>query len=232
VSRFIKKILLSTALAAVVLYGCETFAANHSSKAQKNHNLKSGEVVIDFNEYEVGTLPGGFTTAVTNGGEPGQWMIVDANEKKVLAQTDTAQINSRFPLCVYDKISVKDVAVAVDFMAISGKLDQAAGLVVRYKDKDNYYITRANGLEDNIRLYRVESGKRIQIAEAKLRAPAGQWHNLRLAVCGTNLKVFYDGKPIIDANDSTFADAGKVGLWTKADSVTYFADLKIEPKKK
>jgi len=208
-------------LAMLSLSGCQT-----STEVEKN-TLKVSTVTIDFGKYTIGKLPDGFTTTVTNG-EPGKWVIADANGKKVLAQTDTSQINPRFPICVYDKISIKNVEVTTDFMAVSGKLDQAAGLVARYKDENNYYITRANALEDNLRLYKVESGKRIQIAEAKLKTTAGEWHNLKLEVCGTNQKVFYDGKLVINANDATFQEAGKVGLWTKADSVTYFANLKIE----
>jgi len=218
--------LLLAALTMLVLCGCKTSTTNLISSGQTS--IKPSNVTIDFGKYALGRPPEGFTTAVTNGNVPGKWIIVDANGKKALAQTDTSQINPRFPICVYDKISIKNVEVTTDFMAVSGKLDQAAGLVARYKDENNYYITRANALEDNLRLYKVESGKRIQIAEAKLKTTAGEWHNLKLEVCGTNQKVFYDGKLVINANDATFQEAGKVGLWTKADSVTYFADLKIE----
>jgi hypothetical protein len=219
-------------LAMLSLGGCKTSTTNPTSSGQARldqgkHNLEVNTTVIDFSKYKIGKLPEGFTTAVTNG-EPGKWVIADANGKKVLAQTDTNETDSRFPLCIYDKIIIKDVKATADFMAVSGKLDQAAGLVARYKDENNYYITRANALEDNVRLYKVESGKRIQIAGANLKVTAGQWHNLKLEVCGTNQKVFYDGKLVIDANDATFTNAGKVGFWTKADSVTYFADLKIE----
>jgi len=218
--------LLLAALTMLVLCGCKTSTTNLISSGQTS--IKPSNVTIDFGKYALGRPPEGFTTAVTNSNVPGKWIIVDANGKKALAQTDTSQINPRFPICVYDKISIKNVEVTTDFMAVSGKLDQAAGLVARYKDENNYYITRANALEDNLRLYKVESGKRIQIAEAKLKTTAGKWHNLKLEVCGTNQKVFYDGKLVINANDATFQEAGKVGLWTKADSVTYFADLKIE----
>jgi len=218
--------LLLAALTMLVLCGCKTSTTNLISSGQTS--IKPSNVTIDFGKYALGRPPEGFTTAVTNSNVPGKWIIVDANGKKALAQTDTSQINPRFPICVYDKISIKNVEVTTDFMAVSGKLDQAAGLVARYKDENNYYITRANALEDNLRLYKVESGKRIQIAEAKLKTTAGEWHNLKLEVCGTNQKVFYDGKLVINANDATFQEAGKVGLWTKADSVTYFANLKIE----
>jgi hypothetical protein len=185
---------------------------------------------INFSKYEIGMLPEGFSTAVTDGGQPGNWEIVDANGTKVLAQTNTDETNGRFPLCVYDKVIAKDVEVSVDFMTVSGKIDQAAGVVARYKDKDNYYITRANAIEDNVRLYKVEQGNRKQIASANRKVTPGQWHTLKLQVEGTQLKVYYDGKSVIDANDAAFKNIGKTGLWTKADSVTYFNNLTIKAK--
>jgi hypothetical protein len=201
---------------------CGACAGEEKKKTQEN------VTTIDFSKYEIGTLPEGFSTAVTDGGQPGKWEIVDANGTKVLAQTNTNETDGRFPLCVYDKVSLRDVEVSVDFMAVSGKLDQAAGLVARYKDKNNYYITRANALEDNVRLYKVQEGNRKQIASANLKVTPGQWHTLKLQVEGTQLKVYYDGKSVIDANDATFQNIGKTGLWTKADSVTYFNNLTIK----
>jgi hypothetical protein len=205
---------------------CSACASEEKKETQEN------VTTIDFTKYEFGKLPDGFSTAVTDGGQPGKWVIADANGTKVLAQTDTDDTDGRFPLCVYDAVSIKNVEVSTDFMAVAGKVDQAAGLMARYKDKDNYYITRANALEDNVRLYKVESGKRKQIGDAKVKVTSGAWHNLKLEIEGTNLKVFYDGKSIIDANDAAFQNAGKVGFWTKADSVTYFKNLKIKNEEK
>jgi len=196
---------------------------------QEQRETEPNTVVIDFGKYPIGKLPDGFSASVTDGGQPGKWEIVDANGTKVLAQTNTDETNGRFPLCIYDTVSIKNVEVSTDFMAIAGKVDQAAGLVARYKDNNNYYVTRANALEDNVRLYKVESGKRKQIGGANLKVTSGTWHSLKLEIEGVHQKVFYDGKLIIDANDATFPNAGKVGFWTKADSFTYFSNLKIEP---
>jgi len=200
--------------------------------SEEKKEARENVITIDFTTYAVGKLPDGFSTAVTDGGQPGTWEIVDAKGTKVLAQTNTDETDGRFPLCICDSVSIKNVEVSTDFMAVAGKVDQAAGLVARYKDKDNYYITRANALEDNLRLYKVESGKRKQIANATLKVTSGTWHNLKLEIEGTHLKVSCDGKSIIDADDATFQDAGKVGFWTKADSVTYFKNLKIKNKEK
>jgi hypothetical protein len=199
---------------------------------QEKKEARENITTIDFTQYVVGKLPDGFSTAVTNGGQPGTWEIIDTNGSRVLAQTSTDKTNGRFPLCIYDAISIKNVEVSTEFMAVGGEVDQAAGLVARYQDKDNYYITRANGLEDNVRLYKVESGKRKQIGQAILKVPSGTWHSLKLDIEGTHLKVLCDGKSIIDVNDTTFQNAGKFGFWTKADSVTYFKNLKIENEEK
>jgi hypothetical protein len=119
----------------------------------------------------------------------------------------------------------RDVEVRVRFKPVSGKVDQAAGLVVRLRDPDNYYIARANALEDNVRLYKVVDGKRQQSAGVDAKVPAGKWQELGLRVVGDRLTVSLDGKELFSVTDRTFAEAGRVGLWTKADSLTHFDDL-------
>jgi hypothetical protein len=215
------------------LYGEKSAAANPTASNQISANKdeeksEANSITIDFSKYEIGRLPSGFLTAVTNDGQSGKWEIVDANGTKVLAQTSTDDTDDRFPLCVYDMVSIKNVEVSTDFMAVAGKSDQAAGLVARYKDKRNYYIARANALEDNVRLYKVEYGKRKQIAGANIKVNTGAWHNLKLVIEGIVLKVFFDGKFVLEVKDTTFQNAGMVGFWTKSDSVTYFKNLKIE----
>jgi hypothetical protein len=118
----------------------------------------------------------------------------------------------------------------VKFKAVSGSVDRAAGLVFRLKDPNNYYIVRANALENNYRLYHVVNGRRSQFAGANLKVTSGEWHELRVDVMGNKISCYYDGNKKIEATDDTFKDAGKVGLWTKADSVTSFDDLKVTAK--
>jgi hypothetical protein len=110
----------------------------------------------------------------------------------------------------------------------SGKVDEAGGIVLRYTP-ENYYIARANVLEDNVNLFNTVRGKRSKIDEVPVKVVGGQWHTLRFEAKGRRLKVIFDGKTVIDKNDGTFANSGKVGLWTKADSVSAFSELKIEP---
>jgi hypothetical protein len=146
---------------------------------------------------------------------------------KVLAQTSTDATSSRFPLCIYERLTAADVEVAVQFKAVAGRVDQAAGLVARVQDPENYYITRANALENNVRLYKVVRGKRTQFAGTDVPVAAGKWQRLKLVVQGPQFQVFLNDTLLLTAKDTTITAAGKVGLWTKADSVTYFDDLSI-----
>jgi len=192
----------------------------------------TAKTTIDFDTFETGKPPPDFSTALTGGGGPVSWVVKEEasapSDGKVLAQTSTDQTDYRFPLCVYEKFTGRDVEVSVKFKAVAGKVDQAAGLVVRFQDKDNYYITRANALENNVRLYKVVGGSRKQFAGTKATVSSGAWHALKLAVKGKHFIVFFDDKQLFEADDDTFPQPGDVGLWTKADSVTYFDDLTIE----
>ena len=190
-------------------------------------------IVIDFEEFRAGGAPAGFTFARTGNGAPGNWQIVeDASAPrgpKVLAQTSADATSFRFPVCAYAAFEAKDVRVAVQFKLLSGRVDQAGGVVVRYKDAGNYYIARANALENNVRLYRVVEGRREQFAGANLRVTSGQWQTLALEAKGSHFRVFFNGKLLFEADDATFSHAGQVGLWTKADSVTYFDEFTVTP---
>ena len=192
----------------------------------------AGTKTWDFEEGEAGKMPPGFTTALTGGGGAVAWVLKEEagapSGKKVLAQTSADETGNRFPLCVRDDFSAKDVAVSVKFKPVSGKVDQSGGVVLRYKDAKNYYIARANALEDNVRLYKVVDGSRKQFAGTDAKVAPATWHSLKLEVKGKHFKVTFNDKLLFEADDETFADAGKIGLWTKADSVTHFDDLKAE----
>src|SRR5438876_9446820 len=138
--------------------------------------------------------------------------------------------NSMLPLLIADEGSFQDLDLSVKFKAVSGSIDRAGGLVFRLKDPNNYYIVRSNALENNYRLYHVVNGRRSQFAGANLKVTSGEWHELRVEAAGNKITCYYDGNKKIEATDDTFKDAGKVGLWTKADSVTYFDDLKVTAK--
>ncbi len=147
----------------------------------------------------------------------------------VLAQLDADDTDVRFPVAVADVPSLRDLRFSVRCKPVSGRVDQACGLVFRYRDENNYFITRSNPLENNIRLYTVKDGKRRQLASWSGTVTAGAWHEYIVEVRGDHIQVWWDGAEVLDHRDSTFMEAGRVGLWTKADSVTYFDDLRVEP---
>jgi hypothetical protein len=187
---------------------------------------------IHFDASEAGGLPRDFSTALTGGGGPVSWVVrADASAPEggfALVQESADDTSYRFPMCIYDNARARDVAVEVKYKAISGNVDQAGGIVLRYRP-ENYYIARANSLEDNVDLFKTVKGKRSLVQEVGAKVTAGEWHTLRFQAKGRHLTVSFDGKPMIETDDDTFAEPGKVGLWTKADSVSAFADFSIEP---
>lgn len=192
------------------------------------------ELSYNFDSDSSGQLPAGLHSARTGAGKDSRWSIVDdptaPSKPNVVAQTSIDQIDYRFPLLIADGASFRDLDLAVKFKAVSGSIDRAGGLAFRLKDADNYYVVRANALENNVNLYRVVNGRRSEFAGAKLKVTSGEWHELRVEVVRNKITCYYDGYKKIEATDETFKDAGKVGLWTKADSVTYFDDLRVKAR--
>ena len=192
------------------------------------------QFVYNFDGDAPGQMPAKFHSAKTGGGTAEKWSVVvdpaAPSKPNVVAQTSTDQADYRFPLLISDEGSFQDLDLSVGFKAVSGSVDRAGGLVFRLRDPNNYYIVRANALEDNYRLYHVVNGRRSQFAGANFKVTSGEWHELRVEATGNKITCYYDGAKKIEATDSTFKDAGKVGLWTKADSVTYFDDLNVTAK--
>jgi hypothetical protein len=207
--------LLMLTLAALFVAGCAALAPQ----------------TIHFESSDVGHLPRDFSTALTGGGGPVSWVAREDAEAPGgvgLFQESADQTKYRFPMCIYDKARARDVAAEVKYKAISGKVDESGGIVLRYRP-ENYYIARANSLEDNVILFKTVKGKRSPILEVPAKVAANVWHTLRFEANGERLKISFDGRTVLETNDDTFSGSGKVGLWTKADSVTEFSDFKIEP---
>lgn len=195
--------------------------------------------VIDFETDRVGQPPASFSFALTGSGKPGVWVVkkdeASADRGNVLAQTDPDRTSYRFPLAVFNEVTTKDVDLSVRFRPVSGRGDQGAGLIWRYQDANNYYIVRANALEGNVVLYKVENGKRSDLPlkgsgrtyGKKAEVPKDKWSQLGVTVRGNLFTVSLNGQGLYEVEDTTFPNAGKVGLWTKADSVIYFDDLTI-----
>jgi hypothetical protein len=187
---------------------------------------------IDVASQAIDAVPTGFEFGRTGQGKPGQWAIVEdasASGGRAIAQTSTDTTDYRFPLAIYQGVSAKDVLVSLRFKPVAGKVDQAGGIAIRVASADDYYVVRANATEDNVRFYRVIKGRRQQIEGSNTKVASGQWHDLALHAAGNRFTVSFDGKELYTATDATFADAGKVALWTKADSVTHFDRITIQP---
>jgi hypothetical protein len=171
-----------------------------------------------------------FTLWRTGQGDTSEWILVTdptAAGGRAIAQVSKDRTDCRFPLAVYKPYSGKDVEVSVRFKPVTGTVDEAGGIAVRLSTPDDYYVAHANALEDNVRFYRVVKGKREQLASANAKMTANQWHQLALNAEGDRVTVSFDGKALLSAQDPTFLDAGKVALWTRADSVTYFDTISI-----
>lgn len=163
-----------------------------------------------------------FEFVTTGAGKPGEWAIVKTDALQVLAQTGTDPTDDRFPIAVYRSFSGRNVDVSTRFMAMDGKVDQAGGIVVRLASANDYYVVRANALENNVRFYRVKAGRREMIAGADAQVSGRTWHTLGLVAKGDRFTVSFDAHELFTATDGTFPDSGKIGLWTKADSITWF----------
>jgi hypothetical protein len=188
--------------------------------------------IANFQSDALGATPKGWTSTRTGTGES-KWTVeadgTAPSKLNVLKQSGRAT----FPLLLKDDTSIKDGFVEAKFKAVAGSEDRAAGIVWRAKDANNYYVVRANALEDNVVLYKTVGGFRrsLDIVGRKggygidVTVPANQWLVLRVEFRGDRFKVLYNGKQLFEVEDSTFDEAGKIGLWTKADSVTMFDEV-------
>jgi len=180
--------------------------------------------IVNFDNFKVGAAPSGWTATQTGSGSA-KWSVEkDASapsKPNVLKQSGEAT----FPVCIKDDTSLKDGFVEVKFKPVSGKEDQAGGVIWRVQDANNYYISRANALEDNVTIYHTIHGKRVAFKNINTKVTSGVWHTLRVDFKGNKFAVTFDGNKVIEATDESFANAGKIGVWTKADSVTLFDDF-------
>jgi hypothetical protein len=170
-----------------------------------------------------------FEFAATGSGKPGEWSVVRDDSTQAMAQTGSDPTDDRFPLAIYRPFSGANVYVSVRFMPVSGTLDQAGGVVVRLTSPGDYYLARANALEDNVRFYRVLGGKRKLIAGVDAPVSGRTWHTLGIIARGDRFTIVFDGRELFTATDATFSAPGRIGLWTKADSVTWFERINIKP---
>jgi len=184
---------------------------------------------INFNGVKTGGPPSGWTATQTGSGSA-KWSVEKdesaPSKSNVLKQSGAAT----FPVCIKNDANLKDGFVEVKFKPVAGKEDQAGGVIWRVQDANNYYIARANALEDNVTIYHTINGKRVACKNINTKVTSNVWHTLRVDFAGNKFTVTFDGNKVIEATDESFANAGKVGVWTKADSVTLFDNFSYGAK--
>ncbi len=184
---------------------------------------------VNFDDMKSGAPPPGWTATQTGSGTA-KWAIEKdesaPSKPNVLKQSGQAT----FPVCIKNDTNLKDGFVEVKFKPVAGKEDQAGGVIWRVQDANNYYVARANALEDNVTIYHTINGKRVAFKNINTKVASGVWHTLRVDFAGNKFTVTFDGNKLIEATDESFANAGKVGVWTKADSVTLFDNFSYGAK--
>ena len=186
---------------------------------------------FNFSKDDAGKLPNGWKAEKTGRGEGSVWKVVEddtAPSKSGVALAQTAKSpGGVFNICVAQDTNYKDVELSVSFKAVAGDEDQGGGFVWRYQNNNNYYICRMNPLEDNYRVYKVVAAKRTQLGgKEEVKVKTGEWHKLKVVVKGNKMEGYLDGEKIWEVTDDTFTDAGKVGLWSKADAQSHFDEFK------
>jgi hypothetical protein len=215
----------NTSFFAAAAAACAIACAGSSALAQE------GITMIVIEKMDVGSAPADFDFGRTGQGGPGQWVVItdsSATGGRAIEQSSTDRTDYRFPLAIYRPLSAKNVDVSIRFKTVAGSVDQAGGIALRLIDPDNYYVLRANALEDNVRFYRVSNGRRVQISGANTKVSAIEWHALGIKAEGERFTIMFDGKELYQATDNSNIAAGKVALWTKADSVTRFDRVEIK----
>ena len=190
--------------------------------------LKADATTWNFDSATEGELPKGWTAAKTGEGPGSVWKIMLDGKQKVMAQTSAEGGKGFFNVCVVNEPKLADLEISVEIKPIAGKTDQGGGPIWRYQDANNYYVCRWNPLEDNFRLYQVINGHRTQMDHADLKASKDEWHTIRIVHEGHRIHGYFDGQRLLEAEDNAIMSAGQVGLWSKADAVTYFKDISVK----
>lgn len=201
------------------------------------------ELSFNFEESTVNEQPPGFTNVLYGKGKPGDWKIImdevppliapatpqapAVTKRAVLAQLSRNPTDERFPLLLYDKETFGDFTLTTRFKIVDGLMEQLAGIVFRVQDETNFYVIRANAMDNTVRFYKVVNGARGPMLGSKLEVPRDVWHELKIDCKGNQIRAWLDDKEAIaQVSDSTFS-AGKIGFWTKSDAISYFADTRI-----
>lgn len=208
--------------------------------------VEGAELSLDFRNAKVDSTPAGFVPLLGGSGAAGDWRIVEdvvpsllapmspnaprGGKHGVLAQLSTDATDERFPMLVYTNELFGDFKLTTRFKLVSGKVEQMAGIAFRIQDEKNYYYVRASALGNTFNFFKVVNGQRSEPISIKARIPSGVWHEMGIECKGTVIRTTLNGRTAIpELNDKSFT-SGRIGFWTKSDSVSYFADTLIQYK--
>ncbi len=231
------KTLIIILLSISVILGYALIKINPVNSVNEIQNsISLTDTIFTFDHCESGKIPIGWSQYYTGKGEQTDWKILNDDGNKVLAQLSSDNPNYHFNEIVFNGFELKNVELKVKMKGVKGKKDQGGGFVWRFTDADNYYVVRANPLEDNVVLYKVKNGKRTDlplVGKGKtygvdVKPLGNDWNNLKLAVQDNLFTVYLNDKQIFQVTDDTFTKAGKIGLWTKADAVSYFDNFQVK----
>ena len=202
-------------------------------KIEEEKEVEGGKL-YNFDSDKIGSLPKGWSAYVTGRGPNSKWEVRKMEDapsaSNVIVQVSQPMVSYHFNVAVDNNSNYSDLELSVWLKALKGRIDQGGGLVWRFKDANNYYIARANPLENNFRVYKVVNGRRIQLQSARIPLRAGKWYIMKIENEGNRIECFLDGKKYLEVEDNTFK-SGKIGLWTKADAVTAFDNLRVKEEK-
>lgn len=195
--------------------------------------ISSTGKIIDFDSATLGKMPPGWSAAMPNGGSVPKWQVLRdgsaPTQPYVFARMNDPANHS--PVAIFDAVAVRDADISVRLKPLMGHADQAGGLVFRYHDANNYYLARANALDNTVAVFKVQNGElRPLCAGVRHPIPANAWSILKVSVRGRKFQVYVNHRRVLETQDETFQNSGKVGLWTKGDAVTYFDDFRVYPK--
>ena len=202
-------------------------------KKKKKYTKPADGDAITFEKNEVGSVPKGWKVAETRGkGKTATWEVISGgcDSKKAIAITENKNSGSTYNLLIAEKTNHKDLEIELKIKSITGRQDQGGGPIWRAKDAKNYYVARWNPLENNLRVYYVRDGRRVQLASADIITDPGEWHEIEIKHVGNIIRAKFDYEKVIEIEDTTFTESGMAGLWTKADAATAFDDFKVEIK--
>jgi hypothetical protein len=220
-----KKLFIpSIAIVAFLVYSGATLPDGKTSLHVASANLK--DTVINFDNCEVDKLPNGFTQTETGKLQHLNWKVVNDNGSKVVAQSAKNE-GDYYNLLILDKPAYQNFIMNIKIKAVAGEEDRGGGLVWRYIDNNNYYIARCNPLENNFRFYRVVNGNRKQLKSVDCSIKTGEWFTMSIEMNNNKISCSLNNIKMIETTDDTFKSPGNIGLWTKADAVTYFDNFGI-----